>query len=109
MTITGASRSDLDAALPSLSSYRSLVWAVRITVIAVAVWVIMAVGGAGWFALAGLACPVISMFLLLGTVVAVVASQVTPMLPDDSLPQRMHLLGGIIASAGRHALIGIPR
>ncbi len=109
LTTNTLTRRDLAESLPVLSSYVSLVWAMRFTAVALAVWAVVALGGAGMWTVIGLACPMICLFLLLGTIVAVVASQVTPDLPEDTLPVRLQLLGGIIASSARHALTGIPR
>lgn len=109
MTLTSITRRELEAALPALPSYRSLVWAMRFTTVALAVFVILAIGGAGMWTVIGLACPMLCLLLLLGTIVAVVSSQVTPELEEDSLQQRVQLVGGIIAGSARHALIGIPK
>ena len=109
MTLTSITRREVEAALPVLPSYRSLVWAIRFTTVALAAWVVIAIGGADMWTVVGLACPMLCLLLLLGTIVAVVSSQVTPELADDSAQHRLLLVGAIIAGSARHALIGLPR
>jgi hypothetical protein len=109
MTISGATRDELDTTLRSQSSYASLVWAVRFTVVAVTICVLTIISGVDTLILIGLACPIVSLLLLLAIMVAVVASQARPQLPDDSLRAQLHLPVSIVSLAGRDAVAGVPR
>ena len=109
MAISGATRTELAATLRSQRSYASLVWAVRFAVVAVTLTVLTAISGVDTLILIGLVCPIVSLLLLLGTMVAVVVSQARPDLPDDSLSAQLHLPISVIGLASRDAISGTPR
>jgi uncharacterized membrane protein YphA (DoxX/SURF4 family) len=108
MTISGATRAELASTLRSQNSYMSLVWALRFAVVAATLSVLVAIAGVDKLILIGLACPIVSLLLLLATIVAVVASQARPQLSDDSLPMQLHLPVTIVALAARDAISGVP-
>jgi hypothetical protein len=109
MTISDVAREEVDAILRRQSSYASLVWALRFTVVAVAICVVTIISGVDTLLLIGLACPVVSLLLLLAIMVFVVASQARPQLPDDSLRAQLHLPVNIASLAARDAITGVPR
>jgi hypothetical protein len=109
LTISEATRDEVDAILRSQSSYASLVWALRFTVVAVALCVITIISGVDTLILIALVCPMISLLLLLAIMVFVVASQARPQLPDDSLRAQLQLPLNIAGLAGRDAITGLPR
>lgn len=98
-TISGVSPAELASALRQMPSYRSLVWAMRVTMAAIVVWMVAMFSGAGLLAVVGLACPAVSLLLLLAMLLAVVFSHTTAGTRDDSLPEPVTLLVGICSSA----------
>ncbi|GIH10011.1 hypothetical protein Rhe02_80780 [Rhizocola hellebori] len=108
MTIAGATRAELASTLRRQRAYSSLVWALRFAVLTVTMCVLTAIMGVDTLILIGLICPIVSLLLLLATMVAVVASQARPQLPDDSLQTQLQLPISVIALAGRDAVRGVP-